>query len=55
MHSWYQQRLRFIPSEVEADPILKIARGRYTNFVNFADLSALPNVIRETVCLQVLP
>ncbi len=37
-------------SEVEADPILKNSHmGAYTNFVNFADLSALalPNVIRD--------
>jgi len=36
-------------SDVEADPILKNSHmGAYTNFVNFADLSALalPNVIR---------
>ncbi|MCU4413920.1 allophanate hydrolase [Acinetobacter sp. WU_MDCI_Axc73] len=36
-------------SEVEADPIVKNSHmGAYTNFVNFADLSALalPNVIR---------
>ena len=37
-------------AEVEADPIVKNSHmGTYTNFVNFADLSALalPNVIRE--------
>ncbi|MGE8560595.1 MAG: allophanate hydrolase [Acinetobacter sp.] len=37
-------------AEVEADPILKNSHmGAYTNFVNFADLSALalPHVIRE--------
>ncbi|WP_288385300.1 allophanate hydrolase [uncultured Acinetobacter sp.] len=36
--------------EVEADPIVKNSHmGAYTNFVNFADLSALalPNVIRD--------
>lgn len=36
--------------EVEADPLTKNAHmGAYTNFVNFADLSALalPNVLRE--------
>jgi len=37
-------------AEVEADPLTKNAHmGAYTNFVNFADLSALalPNVLRE--------
>lgn len=37
-------------TEVEADPLTKNAHmGAYTNFVNFADLSALalPNVLRE--------
>lgn len=37
-------------AEVEADPMVKNSHmGAYTNFVNFADLSALalPNVIRE--------
>ncbi|MFI7904919.1 amidase family protein, partial [Acinetobacter baumannii] len=37
-------------AEVEADPLTKNAHmGAYTNFVNFADLSALalPNILRE--------
>ena len=36
-------------AEVEADPLTKTRTWVYTNFVNFADLSALalPNVLRE--------